>query len=151
MSAEELETFLHSHFAGKERRVFHVEKAEDMFAQVRLPFHEKMLRPGGTVSGPVMMALADTAMYVALLAMIGPVALAVTTSLNINFLRKPAPADVIARCRLLKLGKRLAVGEVTIYSEGADDPVAHATVTYSIPPDGEEANFNAERGVRTAE
>ncbi len=137
MSAEELEAFLHSHFASKERRVFHVEKIEDRFAQVRLPFQERMLRPGGTVSGPTMMTLADTAMYVALLAMIGPVALAVTTSLNINFLRKPAPADVIARCRLLKLGKRLAVGEVTIYSEGADEPVAHATVTYSIPPDGE--------------
>ncbi|MEW6208042.1 MAG: PaaI family thioesterase [Acidobacteriota bacterium] len=135
MTAEELEEFLHSHFSSKERRVFHVEKVEDRFAQVRLPFHERMLRPGGTVSGPTMMALADTAMYVALLAMIGPVSLAVTTSLNINFLRKPAPVDVIARCRLLKLGKRLAVGEVTIYSDGSDEPVAHATVTYSIPPD----------------
>jgi uncharacterized protein (TIGR00369 family) len=138
MSAEELEEFIHSSFSNKERRVFHVERVEDMYAQVRLPFHERMLRPGGTVSGPAMMTLADTAMYVALLAMIGPVALAVTTSLNINFLRKPAPGDVIARCRLLKLGKRLAVGEVTIYSEESDEPVAHATVTYSIPPNNGE-------------
>jgi uncharacterized protein (TIGR00369 family) len=79
------------------------------------------------------MMLADTAMYIALLAMIGPVALAVTTNLNINFLRKPAQRDVIAQARLLKLGKRLAVGEVTMCSEGESEPVAHATVTYSIP------------------
>jgi uncharacterized protein (TIGR00369 family) len=137
MSAEELEEFLHSQFANRERRVFHVEKVEERFAQVRLPYHERMLRPGGTVSGPTMMALADTAMYVALLAMIGPVALAVTTNLNINFLRKPRPADVISKARILKLGKRLAVGDVLIYSEGEDEPVAHATVTYSIPPDAQ--------------
>jgi len=83
------------------------------------------------------MMLADMAMYMALLAMIGPVALAVTTNLNINFLRKPSQADVIAECKLLKLGKRLAVGEVTMYSDGSSEgdtePVAHATVTYSIP------------------
>jgi uncharacterized protein (TIGR00369 family) len=79
------------------------------------------------------MLLSDTAMYLALLGMIGPVALAVTTNLNINFLRKPEQADVVAECKLLKLGKRLAVGEVTMYSEGDPAPVAHATVTYSIP------------------
>lgn len=80
------------------------------------------------------MTLADTAMYVLVLAQIGPVALAVTTNLNINFLRKPAQRDVIATARLLKLGSRLAVGEVMMFSEGADEPVAHATLTYSIPP-----------------
>ena len=80
------------------------------------------------------MALADFAMYVAILAAIGPVALAVTTNLNINFLRKPAQAGLVADVRLLKLGKRLAVGEVLIYSEGEDEPVAHVTSTYSIPP-----------------
>ena len=80
------------------------------------------------------MALSDLAMYVTVLGMIGPVALAVTTNLNINFLRKPAKGDVIAECRLLKLGKRLAVGEVFMHSEGDPEPVAHATVTYSIPP-----------------
>ncbi|MCI0487690.1 MAG: PaaI family thioesterase [Blastocatellia bacterium] len=118
-----------------EDRAFRVEKVDDGLAQVRLLYHERHLRPGGTISGPALMTLADTSMYIAVLAMIGPVALAVTTNLNINFLRKPAQADVIAEARLLKLGKRLAVGEVTMYSEGENDPVAHATVTYSIPPD----------------
>jgi uncharacterized protein (TIGR00369 family) len=80
------------------------------------------------------MTLADMAMYVAVMTMIGPVLLAVTTNLNINFLRKPAKNDVIAECRILKLGSRLAVGEVTMFSEGDPAPVAHATVTYSIPP-----------------
>ena len=81
--------------------------------------------------GPI---IASTAMYIAVLAMIGPVALAVTTNLNINFLRKPGQSDLVAQARLLKLGKRLAVGEVTIFSDGDAEPVAHATLTYSIPP-----------------
>ena len=81
-----------------------------------------------------MFALADVTLYVAILAQIGPVALAVTTNLNINFLRRPAPGDLIADCRLLKLGKRLAVGEVFLHSPDDEDPVAHATGTYSIPP-----------------
>ena len=81
-----------------------------------------------------MMGLTDFAMYVAILASIGPVPLAVTTNLNINFLRKPAQRDLIAEVRLIKLGKRLAVGEVEIYSDGEDEMVAHATSTYSIPP-----------------
>jgi len=100
---------------------------------VRQTYQAQFIRPGGTISGPTMMALADFAMYVGLLASIGPVPLAVTTNLNINFLRKPAARDLIAECRLLKLGKRLAVGEVTIGSEGMDEPVAHVTSTYSIP------------------
>lgn len=103
-------------------------------ARARLPFDDAHVRPGGTVSGPAMMALADFAMYALVLGMIGPVKLAVTTSLNINFLRKPGPADIIADARILKLGKRLAVGEVNLYSEGDDDAVAHVTATYSIPP-----------------
>jgi uncharacterized protein (TIGR00369 family) len=82
-----------------------------------------------------MMALADFAMYVAVLAAIGPVPLAVTINLNINFLRKPAPGDLVGEARLLKLGKRLATGEVTIYSHGETEPVAHVTSTYSIPPE----------------
>jgi uncharacterized protein (TIGR00369 family) len=133
MSAEELEAFLYSHFPDMETASFRVEKVDEHFAQVRLLYHDRHLRPGGTISGPSLMTLADTAMYIAVLAMIGPVALAVTTSLNINFLRKPAQADVIAQARLLKLGKRLAVGEVSMYSDGDTAPVAHATVTYSIP------------------
>tara|TARA_R110002167_G_scaffold15034_4_gene60510 strand:+ start:7702 stop:8115 length:414 start_codon:yes stop_codon:yes gene_type:complete len=93
------------------------------------------LRPGGTVSGPVMMTVADVALYVAILGEIGLVALAVTTNLNINFLRKPAAdRDIIGVCRLIKLGRSLAVGEVSLYSEGLEDPVAHAVGTYAIPP-----------------
>lgn len=139
MSAEELEQFLYSHFPDMDHRYYRVERVADKFAQVRLKHDSTHLRPGGTISGPSMMSLADTAMYIAVLGMIGPVALAVTTNLNINFLRKPAQADVIAHAKLLKLGKRLAVGEVTMYSEGDAEPVAHATVTYSIPPEREQS------------
>jgi uncharacterized protein (TIGR00369 family) len=93
------------------------------------------LRPGGTVSGPVLMTLADVAMYVAILGEIGIVPLAVTTSLSINFLRKPsADRNVVGVCKLLKVGKTLVVGEVSLYSEGQADPVAHVVATYSIPP-----------------
>lgn len=103
---------------------------------IRRKVSEVNLRPGGTVSGPTMMALADHAMYAVILAHIGPVALAVTTNLNINFLRKPELQDLLAEGRLLKLGKRLAVGEVTLFNEGDEAlPVAHVTSTYSIPPD----------------
>jgi uncharacterized protein (TIGR00369 family) len=92
------------------------------------------LRPGGTVSGPVLMATADVALYVAILGEIGIVPLTVTTSLNINFLRKPeAGARVIGVCKLIKLGRSLAVGEVSLYSEGRGEVVAHAVGTYSIP------------------
>ena len=103
-------------------------------ARVRLAPQDKATRPGGTISGPTLMMLADVAMYVAVLASIGWEPLAVTTNLNINFLRKPAPGALIADCELLKLGRRLAVGAVTLTSEGEPEPVAHATSTYSIPP-----------------
>ncbi len=111
-----------------------IEHVDDSTITVRMSASENHLRPGGTISGPTMMELADATMYFLLLAQIGPVALAVTTSLNINFLRKPAPGDLIARGKLLKLGKSLATGEISIYSEGMDDPVAHVVTTYSIPP-----------------
>jgi uncharacterized protein (TIGR00369 family) len=101
--------------------------------QVRRAYHEEHLRPGGTISGPTMMELADFAMYVAVFSAVGPQPLAVTTSLTINFLRKPAAADLIADAKLMKIGKRLVVGEVTIRSAGQADPVAHVTSTYSIP------------------
>ena len=100
---------------------------------VRRQFHEEHLRPGGTISGPTMMELADFAMYVAVFSAIGPQPLAVTTNLSINFLRKPAQADLLAETKLLKIGRRLVVGEVTISSDGMDEPVAHVTSTYSIP------------------
>lgn len=101
--------------------------------RIRKAFHEDHLRPGGTVSGPTMMELADFAMYVAVFSAAGPQPLAVTTNLNINFLRKPAAADLIAEARLMKVGKRLAVGEVSLYSDGQDEMVAHVTSTYSLP------------------
>ncbi|NVK17736.1 MAG: PaaI family thioesterase [Methylocystaceae bacterium] len=104
-------------------------------AALRLPFNDSMLRPGGTVSGPTMMALADACMYAVILSAIGQVKLAVTTNFNINFMHRPAPADLMAEGRILKLGKRLAVMEVTLHSDGHNEPVAHATGTYSIPPE----------------
>jgi acyl-coenzyme A thioesterase PaaI-like protein len=96
--------------------------------------HEE-LRPGGTVSGPVLMAVADVALYVAILGEIGLVVLAVTTNLSINFLRKPSPDKaIIGRCSLIKVGKNLIVGEVNLYSDGETEPVAHVVGTYSLPP-----------------
>jgi len=135
MSVEELHRFLTAEFP----QVFHADSGlsiEEVWhggGRVRQAYQAQFIRPGGTISGPTMMALADFAMYVGVLASIGPVPLAVTINLNINFLRKPAARDLIAECRLLKLGKRLAVGEVTIASEGLEEPVAPVTSTYSIP------------------
>ncbi len=102
---------------------------------MRMTFNERMLRPGGTISGPAMFALADIAMYAAVLAMIGTRPLAVTTNLSINFLRKPRAVDMIAEATILKLGKRLAVGEIGLRSDGDEELAAHATSTYSIPED----------------
>ncbi|HZH26868.1 MAG TPA: PaaI family thioesterase [Azospirillaceae bacterium] len=102
-------------------------------AVLRLPFDARLIRPGGTVSGPSLFALADCALYGAVLSLAGPVELAVTTSMTINFLRKPAQRPVIGKARILKHGKRLSYGEVLLFSEGEGDPVAHATGTYSIP------------------
>jgi uncharacterized protein (TIGR00369 family) len=110
-----------------------LERVEYASIRVRRHFHEDYLRPGGTISGPTMMELADFAMYVAVFSAVGAQPLAVTTNLNINFLRKPAQTDLIADAKLMKVGKRLAMGEVTILSDGLDEPVAHVTATYSIP------------------
>jgi len=110
-----------------------IERVDHGDVRVRRAFDSGSLRPGGTVSGPTMMQLADFAMYVAVFSVVGAQPLAVTTNLNINFLRKPGHADLIADARLLRVGKRLAYGEVTIYSDGSDEPVAHVTSTYSIP------------------
>lgn len=131
MTTEQVREFLAEHFP---QGTGAVEASGPMTARLRLPIGGQHLRPGGTVSGPTMMALADTALYVAILASLGPVALAVTTNLNINFLRRPPVRDMLADARLLKLGKRLVVGEVTLFSEGQSEPVAHVTSTYSIPP-----------------
>jgi uncharacterized protein (TIGR00369 family) len=135
MTRDEVDAFLERefpqiHYGG---RTYSVEEVGLLSARLRMNYHERHIRPGGTLSGPSIMALADLALYVAILAQIGPVALAVTTSLSFNFLRKPAQRDLIAECRLLKLGKRLAVGEVAMRSDGESDIACHATGTYSIP------------------
>ncbi len=116
-----------------------IEDVGHMSATVRLRHHPDHLRPGGTISGPAMFALSDLALYVAILHEIGRVKLAVTTNMSINFLRRPEPNDLIATARLMKLGRRLAVGEVALYSPGQADMVAHATGTYSIPAHGDSA------------
>jgi uncharacterized protein (TIGR00369 family) len=107
----------------------------DRTARVKLRYHDRMLRPGGTVSGPSLMALADTAMWAAVLGAVGPVAMTVTTHLDIDFLRFVGSHDVVADARLLKLGRRLAVGDVLMTADGASEPCARASLTYSIPPD----------------
>jgi uncharacterized protein (TIGR00369 family) len=136
MSKSELDQFLRREFPQLYRSAaVIIERADGRSCRLRQTYDESMLRPGGTISGPTLMALSDVAMYVVLLSAIGPVGLAVTTNLNINFLRKaPAGHDLLAEGKLLKLGKRLAVGEVTLRSAASDDLVAHATLTYSIPP-----------------
>jgi len=135
MTVAELEQFLQREFPQAfSNGDIVIESADGQTCLLRQTYSERMLRPGGTVSGPTLMALADFAMYVVLLSAIGPVGLAVTTNLNINFLRKGQPGqDVMAAARLLKLGKRLAVGEVNLLSGTSPDPIAHVTSTYSIP------------------
>ncbi|MDE2578474.1 MAG: PaaI family thioesterase [Hyphomicrobiales bacterium] len=135
LSVEELTRLLGEHFpqsfgAG----AFYIEECGLMHARLRMPYKDFYLRPGGTISGPAMFTLADVSLYVAILATIGWVPLAVTTNLTINFVSKPQPADMLADCRLIKLGKALAVGEVHMRSEGSQTIVAQASGTYSIPP-----------------
>ncbi len=138
LSVKELERLLSAEFA----EMFHASSGYALEAvwhggcRVRKHFDPQSLRPGGTVSGPTMMTLADFTIYVAILATIGWVPRAATTNLTINFLKMPAAHDLLAEARLLKLGRRLAVGEVGMRSEGEDELVAHATATYSIPPHG---------------
>ena len=134
MTATELQDFTMREFpqVGGD---FTVEEVTPMRVRVRLNVGERHLRPGGTISGPAMFSLADVSVYYAVLAMIGPQALAVTTNASLDFMRKPiAGRDLIAECRLLKLGRVLAVGDVLIHSDGDDAPVARASMTYSIPP-----------------
>jgi uncharacterized protein (TIGR00369 family) len=135
MSVQDIEAFLDREFPQLhyDGRIYHVEAVGPLSARLRMDYHERQLRPGGTLSGPAMMALADLALYVAILAHIGPVGLAVTTNLTFNFLRKPGPGALWADARLIKLGKRLAVGEVGLRSGKGPDLVCHATGTYSIP------------------
>lgn len=131
ISKEEMTEFLKTEFPQTKCTV---EDVGSRSATVRHVIGFEELRPGGTVSGPVLMAVADVALYVAILGEIGLVSLAVTTSLNINFLRKPSSErDIIGHCSLIKVGRSLVVGEVSLYSEGLSEPVAHVVGTYSIP------------------
>ncbi|MCB1405946.1 MAG: PaaI family thioesterase [Rhodobacteraceae bacterium] len=134
MDAAALNAFMMTEFPQVAAQ-FRVERTAPMEADIRLLVDEQHLRPGGTVSGPSMFALVDLAMYAATLAMIGPVALAVTTNCSIDFMRKPeAGRDLIGSARLLKLGKMLAVGDVLVRADGSEDVLARASLTYAIPP-----------------
>ena len=133
LTAEELTAFLEEVFP-QIRGEASIEEVAPMRARMRLHVSERHLRPGGTISGPAMFMLADVAFYVAVLAMIGREPLTVTPNLSINFLRKPAPRDLIGEARILKLGRSLAVGDAILTSEGDERAVAHASVTYAIPP-----------------
>jgi len=132
LSAEEVAAFLDEVFP-QQAGVYRVVSVAPMSAVLTQAIDDRHLRPGGTVSGPTMFAIADCAFYVAVLAMIGREALTVTTTLTINFLRKPAATDLRAEARILKLGRTLATGDVLVYSEGMADPAAHAAVTYAVP------------------
>lgn len=134
MDRAALEAFLARDF-GQVADDFAVDRADKAGVTLRLRVAERHLRPGGTVSGPSMFGLADVAVYLAILSRIGPEALTVTTNCSIDFMRKPAAGrDVLAEARLLKLGRVLAVGDVLMFSEGGTEPVARASMTYSIPP-----------------
>jgi uncharacterized protein (TIGR00369 family) len=134
MDVAALTAFLAREF-GQVAEDFAVERVDADGVNLRLKVTERHLRPGGTVSGPSIFALADVAMYLAILSRIGPVALAVTTSSSIDFMRKPAAGrDLRGEARLLKLGRSLAVGDVLVFSEGGSEPVARASLTYAIPP-----------------
>ena len=134
MDAAQLSAFLARDF-GQVADDFLVDRADAAGVSVRLRVAERHLRPGGTVSGPTIFALADVAMYLAILSRIGPVALTVTTNCAIDFMRKPAAGrDLLGEARILKLGRSLAVGDVMVFSAGVADPVARACLTYSIPP-----------------
>ncbi len=136
----EVTALLEEHFPQLDApgKMFLIEALAPGHATLRLRYGDHLLRPGGTISGPAMFTLADVAVYVVLLADRGAGALqAVTTSLNINFLSRPAPGDLVAQARLLKAGRRLSVGEVDIFADGSAEMVAHATATYAMPPEGE--------------
>ncbi|HUZ42736.1 MAG TPA: PaaI family thioesterase [Acidimicrobiales bacterium] len=132
LGVAELQSILDNAFPDVD--VPRVEEVTDDSVSVSYSVADRHGRPGGTLSGPVMMSLADTAAWVAIMSQIGPVVLAVTTSLHIDFLRRPQLTDLMAKTRMLKLGRRLAVVDVDLYSRGETELVAKAQVTYSIPP-----------------
>jgi len=133
LSISELERLIEEHFPQAHGFSQITTLTEDTL-ELRLAYRDAFLRPGGTLSGPTLMTLADTGAYYLILATLGPELLAVTTSLNIHFMRKPQPEDVIAVARMLKLGRQLVAVEVNMRSASAPALIAQATVTYSIPP-----------------
>ena len=134
MNAKEVSEYVSEVFPQADHYGFKVEHLDIGKISISMGINDQHLRPGGTVSGPTMFALADCATYLVVLAHIGKIALAVTTNLNINFLNRPPAGDLMAEAKILKLGKRLAVCEVSIRSSVDEGLVAHATATYSIPP-----------------
>ncbi len=133
LDAAGLRAFLHERFPQALSFPWTIDGIGEGWLEIGLDTSERHLRPGGTVSGPTLMTMADTAMYLLVLSALGPVALAVTSHLAIDFLRKPDPGALRARAELLKLGRRLAVGRVVLYSADLTRPVAHASVTYALP------------------
>ena len=132
MSKIDLENFLEKEFPQVSSN-FKILNTKPNSLSMLMHISDEHLRPGGTVSGPTMFLLADVSFYLATLSIIGPKSLTVTTNCSINFLRKPNISDLISETRVLKIGKTLSVGDVLIYSEGIKEPVAHASLTYSIP------------------
>ncbi len=134
LNATEMEAFLDEVFP-QVKGMFGIDRLDEDGLIMRLHSDERHLRPGGTVSGPAMFSLADVSAYVVTMSHVGREALAVTTNCSIDFMRKPvAGVDLLAHARLLKLGRALSVSDVMIYSEGMKEPVARASLTYSIPP-----------------
>ena len=132
LSADEVEAYMNEVFP-QQAGVYRVAAVGPMTARLTQSIAHEHLRPGDTVSGPTMFAIADCAFYVAVMAMIGRQAMTATASMTINFMRRPPAADLAAEARILKLGKRLATGDVLMFSDGVSDPVAHASVTYALP------------------
>lgn len=136
LSAPEITSIIRSGLPQAESQGLAVERIDEQGrVWCRQPFMAEHIRPGGTLSGPTMMGLADAAMYAAVMARLGRVEMAVTQNLNINFLSRPAPADLLAAAEVIKMGRRSVVLEVRLYSEGSSEPVAHVTGIYSLPPD----------------
>ena len=135
ISAEELMALARDEVPIAGRMGILVETVEPGRVRARVPYRDEFVRPGGTIAGPVMMALADFVMWGVVLSLAGPVHLAVTTSLHINFLRRPRPGDLVAEGTILKMGRRLAVGEVSLSCGPSEELVAHVTCTYALPPD----------------
>jgi uncharacterized protein (TIGR00369 family) len=138
LNAADLTAIIREGVPASEGSGFRVEQVTPEGVVCRLPFNPQQVRPGGTLSGPTMMTLADAAMYAAVMARLGRLEMAVTQNFNINFLSRPLPADLLASAGILKLGRRTVVLDVRIFSEGSPDVVAHATGTYSLPPAGRE-------------